>query len=296
LCVNDSALVDLHVQQLLGQGSIALAKSQQDRCLEFLGWDFYLDTQTITLCVRNMNKLVHALFSFHPTGKISVSRVSIKSRHMRPYTHTLHAITSGYTSPHVKILLSDLAQSDIMMWRAFVLLLIANPSRLSRPMESFRQQPAQYIIKYDASLTGLGVGLYEVQDSRLLIYTALQLPFDVDNDSSNQNTMEFVAVVLVLLLAWRLKLTQFHPSTISMHLNATLSETEHIPGSMNILFDGLSRNVSPEDLGLDPLLMFQAAADEAVNQFIQLCNPSDQLSDMMSHTTLLRQCTNLLML
>jgi hypothetical protein len=193
-------------------------------------------------------------------------------------------------------------------------------------MESFRQQPAKYIIKYDASLTGLGVGLYEVQNSNLLLYSALQLPFNVDNDSSNQNTMEFVAVVLGLLLAWRLKLKHFHYdlhgdnmsslawakadrvnsllarraniifTTISMHLDATLSETEHVPGSMNILFDGLSRNVSPEDLGLDPSLMYQAAEDNAVNQFIQLCNPADQLSDMISHTTLLRQCTTLLML
>jgi hypothetical protein len=336
LCLKDSALVDSHVQQLLGQGSIALAKSQQDRCLEFLGWEFNLDTQTITLCARNMNKLVHALFSFHPSHKISIShiqrlaslisRVSLLSRHMRPYTHTLHAITSGYTSPHVKITLSDLAQSDIMMWRAFVLLLIANPSRLSRPMESFRQQPAIYIIKYDASLTGLGVGIYEVLNNNLLIYSALQLPFNVDNDSSNQNTMEFVAVVLGLLLAWRLKLQNFHYdlhgdnmsslawaksdrvnsllarraniifTTISMQLNATLSETEHIPGSMNVLFDGLSRNVLPQDLGLDPLLMYQADGDYAVHQFIQLCNPANQLSDMISHTTLLRQCTNLLLL
>jgi hypothetical protein len=170
------------------------------------------------------------------------------------------------------------------------------------------------------------VGLYEVQNGNLLIYSALQLPFNVDHDSSNQNTMEFVAVVLGLLLAWRLKLEKFHYdlhgdnmsslawakadrvnsllarraniifTTISMHLDATLSETEHVPGSMNILFDGLSRNVSPQDLGLDPLLMYQAAGDYAVNQFIQLCNPADQLSDMISHTTLLRQCTNLLLL
>ena len=69
LYVNDSELVDSNVQQLLGQGSIALAKYQHDRCLEFLGWDFNLDTQTITLCARNMHKLVHALLSFHPTEK-----------------------------------------------------------------------------------------------------------------------------------------------------------------------------------------------------------------------------------
>jgi hypothetical protein len=71
-----------------------------------------------------------------------------------------------------------------------------NPSKLSRPMDSFRHQPAQFIIRYDASLTGLGVGLYQMPNNRLVIYTALQLPFSVDNDSSNQNTMEFTAVVL----------------------------------------------------------------------------------------------------
>ena len=82
--------------------------------------------------------------------------------------------------------------------------------------------------------------------------------------------------------------------TISMHLNAQLAETEHIPNSMNIMFDGLSRNVSPEQLGLDPLLMFQAAADDAVSQFIQLCNPETPLTDIVSHTILLKQCTHLL--
>ena len=166
LYINDSTIVDYKVQRLLGNGSIAHAKSQHDRCLEFLGWDFNLDTRTITLCARNMNKLVHVLFSFSPADKISIShiqrmaslisRASILSRHMRPYTHALHIITSGYSQPHVKITQTTLGQSDVMMWRAFVLLLIANPTRLSRPMESFRPQPASYCIKYDASLTGLG--------------------------------------------------------------------------------------------------------------------------------------------
>ena len=106
--------------------------------------------------------------------------------------------------------------------------------------------------------------------NKLITYAALQLPFSVDNDSSNQNTMEFVAVVLGLLLAWRKKLTTFYYdllgdnmsslawarsdrvnsllarqaniifTTVSMHLNAHFAETEHIPGSMDVVFDGLS--------------------------------------------------------
>ena len=75
LYTNDSTIVDAKVQQLLGRGSIAAAKLQVDRCLEFLGWTFNLDTRTITLCERNMNKFVHALFSFNPTDKISISHI-----------------------------------------------------------------------------------------------------------------------------------------------------------------------------------------------------------------------------
>ena len=37
LYINDSIIVDTHDQQLLGSGSIAAAKSQFGRCLEFLG-------------------------------------------------------------------------------------------------------------------------------------------------------------------------------------------------------------------------------------------------------------------
>jgi hypothetical protein len=190
-------------------------------------------------------------------------------------------------------------------------------------MESFRHQLAQFIIRYDASLTGLGVGLYEVLQNRLVMYTALQLPFDVDKDSSNQNTMEFIAVVLGLLLAWREKLSHFHYdlhgdnrsslawaksdransllarraniifTTLSMHLNANLAEAEHVPGVLNTVFDGLSRNVSPQELGLDPLLMYNATADETIVRIVQLCNPADPLTDMDSHTALLHECTSL---
>ena len=192
-------------------------------------------------------------------------------------------------------------------------------------MNSFPPQPARYILKYDCELTGLRVGLYAVQYKRLITSAELQLPFSVDSDSSNQNAMEFVAIVLGLLLAWRTKLNTFYYdlhgdnmsslawarsnransilarraniifTTISMHVHAQLAENEHIPGSMNIVFDGLSRNVLPERLGLDPLLLYPTAADSTINEFINLCNPTIQLTDMLSHTSSLQQCYQLLL-
>ena len=42
------------------------------------------------------------------------------------------------------------------------------------------------------------------------------------------------------------------------------------------MFDGLSRNVSPQELGLDPLFMYNAAADDPIVQIVQLCNPTQR--------------------
>ena len=240
---------------------------------------------------------------------------------MRPYTHTLHVITSGYTQPHARIHLSDLAQSDVMMWRAFVLLLIAQPERLSRTMESFRPQAAIYCLKYDASLTGLGVGIYNLANNELITYAAMALPFEVTNESKRQNTMEFIAGVLGLLLAWRASLQHFAYNlhgdsisslawakadrvnstlarqaniiftTISVHLNATVAETVHIPGTLNIIFDGLSRWLTSRELGLDESKLFSISNDAAIQDFIMMCDPSNVLTDMRSHTNLLHRCT-----
>jgi hypothetical protein len=56
------------------------------------------------------------------------------------------------TQPHVRIQLTLLAQSDILMWRCFALILVANPRQLCRELESFRPTPPTYCFTYDASL------------------------------------------------------------------------------------------------------------------------------------------------
>jgi hypothetical protein len=61
--VTDSAQVESTVQRLLGVGS------ECARALEFLGWFVDLDARTVTLCNRNLHKLLHALFSFDTLEK-----------------------------------------------------------------------------------------------------------------------------------------------------------------------------------------------------------------------------------
>ena len=67
---------------------------------------------------------------------------------------------------------------------------------------------------------------------------------------------------------------------------------QSINRSSNLLVKTI-RKVSPRELGLDPLLLYNATADDAIVKIVQLCNPAEHLSDMTSHTTLLRQCTSL---
>ncbi len=279
------------------------------------------------------NNVCHR-FCFDTMTKISInhiqriaslaSRTSMLSRHMRPYTHELHIITSAYSNPHIRISLTLVAQSDILMWRSFVLLLVARPALLSRTLNSFRPQHPQYCFKYDASLYRIAVGVYTADTDLLLTFAAVDLPFVVNNEARRQNTMEFIAIIFGLLLCWRQGLTTFHYNlhgdsksslawaqanrvnsmlarrrnivftTLSMHLDANVAEATHIPGTLNVVFDGLSRNVHPSELGLDVSKEFNAANDASMLSFLRLCDPDDPLDDITAHTNLLHTCTSLL--
>ena len=85
------------------------------------------------------------------------------------------------------------------MWRSFVLLLVAQRTKLSRSMETFRPQAPQYCFKYDASSTRIAVGVYTSVHDELLTFAAVDLPFAVNNEAKRQNTMEFLAIIFGLL-------------------------------------------------------------------------------------------------
>ena len=95
-----------------------------------------------------------------------------------------------------------MAQSDILLWRSFVLVLVAQPTKLSRTLESFLPQQPQYCFKYDASLFRIAVGVYATESDSLITFAAVDLPFDVNNEARRQNTMEFIAIIFGLLLCW----------------------------------------------------------------------------------------------
>ena len=109
--VTDSTQVESTVQRLLGDGSVAQKKSEFARALEFLGWFVDLDKRTVTLCTRNLHKLLHALFCFDPLENVSIALIQrIASLASRTYA-TVHPrsdqtdITSPVRHTHVAKLL-----------------------------------------------------------------------------------------------------------------------------------------------------------------------------------------------
>ena len=136
--------------------------------------------------------------------------------------------------------------------------------------------------------------------------------------------MEFLAIIFGLLLCWRTNRADFYYNlqgdsmsslawaendrvnstlarrgnivftTLSMHLSATVAVATHIPGKLNIIYDGLSRLLTPSELGIDSSLEYTASNDEQMLSFLQLCDPDAALNTIDSHVTLLRTCQHLL--
>ena len=79
-----------------------------------------------------------------------------------------------------------------------------------------------------------------------------------------------------------------------MHLDSHVATTQHATGRLNIVFDELSRNKTPSEVGLDRTKMYNAETDSALVRFLQLCDPDDSLDNLDSHIKLLCSCQQLL--
>ena len=306
------------ITSLAGSTALARDKDELGRRLDFIGWQICLSTRTVSLSRRNLLKTCHAFFCFQLGDKLPLlllqrmSSLAIRMSElcplMRPYTTSLSASTHGFagSAPGVRHSLSALALCDIAMWRAYLLLLHAEILPAARPMESFRATPPQYVIEYDASVTGLAAGVSSLSPDgikTLLRFAAVPVPFLTLQDSSYQNTCEFLAVILGLLVASLLGLAHFRYrllgdskallawalhgrsnsqrerrgnitlSMILLHIDATIADTVHVPGVDNVVYDGLSRDIPAARLGVDPSLQLHLTSDSPFNRIFQLCNP-----------------------
>jgi hypothetical protein len=145
-------------------------------------------------------------------------------------------------------------------------------------------------------------------------YSALTLPFIVDkSDASRQNTNEYLAVLMALLLvrqegyaargyaydvigdsmsslSWCAKgrarsqlatAANIAHNLLAVEMDITLVSTKHIPGDDNVQCDGLSRGKSGPEVGL-PAGLSVVLKEDAV-QYIRLCDPAEALIKAEQH-------------
>jgi hypothetical protein len=335
---SDMSAAHTAIVGLLGEDSVAISKNEKGRALDVIGWCVDLDEQTVTVSARNLHKTTHAFFNFDIESPVSrsqvermaslASRVSQLCREMRPYTMALFMCLRDFKDSHTKRYIPALAKVDVCVWRAFLVSCRFDPVNISRPLSSYVPKDPSLCMGYDASLHTISVGVGTRDTARGTVrlrgFTIMPLPFPETNDSSYQNTVEFLAIVLGVLLAvhlgfrhrgvelqgdsksslqWamkdRVKSVLARKANIAYTLTAAyadivITKTTHVPGEINSTWDGATRGVTPEKLGLDMALQIHLLPDHPISEIIRLCNPQEPITSTTEHAVLSQSIVSLL--
>jgi hypothetical protein len=143
----------------------------------------------------------------------------------------------------------------------------------------------------------------EPEDTRLIAVAGYQLPYDLGKDSSYQNTVEFIGIVIALCLltslgrgcggimiqgdsttalSWsadeRFKIGRSSAAAVfymqlQQRYEIVISSTEHIAGAINPS-DPLSRGISPAELGYDPLVSYDLRNNPTLVAIVASMDPT----------------------
>ena len=193
---------------LLGIGAVEERKTLSGRSLDFIGWVFDLDTQSVSVARHNYLKTLNGFMSVDVRAAVSVkavqrmaswaSRYSAVCRTLKPFTQDLFNSIRG-RQPHAEFKLPPNARRAVEIWRASLLSLQLAPGEFSRPLHTLGHRAATYLIEYDACLTGLGLIVSSISDTqacKIICGAKFSVAdFCLEHQSRHQNVCEFIAVV-----------------------------------------------------------------------------------------------------
>jgi hypothetical protein len=331
--VDDQDIAEKICLGLMGKGSLASDKHYQGRRLDMLGWSFDLDLRTVSVSETNHLKTVFSMFSIDHDKKYNLktwqavasraSRYVTVCPHMKPYTSSFYdMIKEFHGNTWVLKHLTDNCKEDLQMWKAFLCILIPFETRFARSLLSFREEDPTIKLEYDASLTGLGIILSEhKQDAWTIVqHIGIEFPFGelIKNDSSYQNSCEFIAIVIGLYLtallgyrdfgyclygdnvsslSWaihgggtspRAKAASIAMALICIRIQANLRTINHVPGKMNTTTDGLSRGKTFIDLDLPSLTTSSPEFCILVLDLLNVINPVNSYTLQDNHSLVRR--------
>ena len=199
------------ITDLLGDDAVADDKTEKGRLLDWIGWQFDLDTMTVSIADHNFYKTLYGFLAIRRGQRVKVStlhtlaswasRYTMVCIYMTPFSGYLYSAFSGYDNPEVEIVLPDTAYLVILLWRVFLFLMKLDLRAFARPLEDFRpQRSAQILLEVDGSPIGIGFFIHQrVHGKWKCIYAVSWCDeYDLCNDSRYQNSMEFIAPIMGL--------------------------------------------------------------------------------------------------
>lgn len=203
--------------QLLGNGSVADDKTEHGRIIDFIGWEFDLETRVVSVARRNFMKTLYGMICMrgsetNPTVREVqrvaswASRYSVVCRSLKPFSVDLYDAVRGYREQRARIRLGKVQLRALDMWISTLAMLEFGKADFARPIHTIPWRRPQFLIEYDASLYGLGIILSELDvegaecgvesKPRFMRAIKMPIPYDLGSDPSFQNSTEFLAVVM----------------------------------------------------------------------------------------------------
>jgi hypothetical protein len=311
---------------LLGPTAVADHKTLSGRRLDNIGYTPDLDLQRLTISRKNFLNTLYGYFSVQVDDKIPVatierlaswgSRYSTICRHMTVFNRALYAVIYRRDPQHalnrnVCVHLTPAAKLAIRVWRATLCALHLDETRFARSFESFRACAVVPITgEFDSSLEGSGNIIYEVQaDGQETKKGGARVSLrslEFKDDSSHQNTAEFIGVILTIVTMVRLGIKvryvkirgdsvtaltwateeRFRSDLVTnaatvfvllmVSLGVEIVSQTHISKDDNVICDALSRpslGKTLGELGLKGIPILDLNDDPLVKEILQLCDP-----------------------
>jgi hypothetical protein len=205
------------IESLLGDDTVQEEKNKWGQVIDIIGWEFNLHTQCVSVARKNLLKAMLCVFTVNLEGKTTLveiqrlasylERYSVICRILKPFLSCIYRLIQESWGLHMSFPFSEEAKMEVRMWRAWLYLLSVDTKSYSRPFYTFRAREPEYVITTDGSLGQLGIIVYKLTDlgEACVGCCAVSIAsFGFGDDSSYQNTCEYIGMVLGVLVLVRL--------------------------------------------------------------------------------------------
>jgi hypothetical protein len=198
----DVATVSNFCESLFQSRCIADNKTEINPVMDVIGYTINWDRQLVTVSRKDFLKVIYGLSAVDFGSRIPVKTLQKFSSWISRYSKICPILTplakniySSYKNRrHTSIFISNDARISLLVFRALFTLAVTHEDIFARPLLSFCPRCPEWIIEFDASFGGGVIGACQFSFHSL----------DFQNDSSFQNTSEFLVAIVGLMLAIRL--------------------------------------------------------------------------------------------